>query len=98
MNILLQTVKRLLQKCIDDIDNGTCNPSEDDMNRIIASLKEYNNKDYPISKYQACRHMNMSRASFDNYIREGKLPAGKKIAGFTEKVWFKKDLDKYIKR
>ena len=40
----------------------------------------------------------MSRASFDNYVREGKLPKGKKVAGFNELSWTKKELDEYKKR
>lgn len=40
----------------------------------------------------------MSRATFDNYIREGKLPKGKKEAGFKELFWIKKELDEYINK
>lgn len=39
----------------------------------------------------------MTSATFDNYVREGKLPRGKHVAGFKELGWFKKDLDKFIK-
>lgn len=98
MNVIAQTLRNMLQKCIDDIDNGSCNMNDEELGKLVESLKEYSRKDTPMSKYQAYTYMNMSRASFDNYIREDKLPAGKKIPGFTEKVWFKKDLDKYIRR
>lgn len=38
----------------------------------------------------------MSRASFDNYVRSGKLPQGRKQAGFKELSWTKKDLDNLV--
>ena len=38
----------------------------------------------------------MSRATFDKYIREGKLPKGKKEAGFKELFYMESDLRKFI--
>ena len=49
-----------------------------------------------MSKYSACQYLNISRAKFDNMVREGKLPEGKKVIGFKEKRWYKKDLDRFI--
>jgi predicted DNA-binding transcriptional regulator AlpA len=49
-----------------------------------------------MSKYQAYTYLNMSRATFDNLVREGKLPKGVKVAGFKELFWYKKDLDKAL--
>ena len=49
-----------------------------------------------MSKYQAYTYLNMSRATFDNLVREGKLPKGVKVAGFKELFWYKKDLDKAV--
>lgn len=97
MNILMKTLRSLLQKCINDIDNGSCNLDDAELAEAITSLQKYSRKDTPMSKYQAYTYLNMSRASFDNHIRDNKLPRGKKIPGFTELVWFQKDLDKYIK-
>jgi len=30
-------------------------------------------------------------------VKDGKIPEGKKVIGFKEKRWYKKDLDKVIK-
>ena len=49
-------------------------------------------------KYAACRYLNMSRATFDNYVRTGKLPKGKHEIGFKELSYSKKDLDEFIKK
>lgn len=50
-----------------------------------------------MSKYQAYTYLNISRAQFDNLVRAGVLPKGKKTAGYKELSWFKKDLNEYIK-
>ena len=91
---MLQTIKKLLLGIIDDIDAGNSNIDEEEAIQIAKLLKESLRKDVPMSKYQAYTYLNISRATFDNLVREGKLPRGKKIAGFKELVWFKKDLRK----
>ena len=51
-----------------------------------------------LSKYEACRYLNVSRATFDNYVRECKLPRGKHEAGFKELSWSRKDLDSFVQK
>lgn len=94
---MLQTIKKLLLNIISDIDAGNSNIDEDEAMEIIKLLKESVRKDVPMSKYQAYTFLNISRATFDNLVREGKLPKGKKVAGFKELQWFKKDLIKQKK-
>lgn len=91
---MLYTIKELLEKIIDDIDAGNSNVEEDDALKIVAALREYTRKDTPMSKYQAYTYLNVSRATFDNLVREGKIPKGKKVAGFKELRWYKRDLIK----
>lgn len=95
---MLNALKEQLLKIIDDIDCGNSDISDEETLEITGILRKYTRKDVPMSKYQAYTYLNMSRATFDNYIREGKLPKGKKLAGFKELVWYKKDLIKYIKK
>jgi predicted site-specific integrase-resolvase len=47
-------------------------------------LKRLTDREKRLSKYEACRYLNVSRATFDNYVREGKLPRGKHEVGFKE--------------
>lgn len=89
---MLKTIRTLLLKVVDDIDAGNTNIEESDAIEIINSLKELVRTDKPMSKYQAYTYLNISRATFDNLVREGKLPKGKKVAGFKELQWFEKDL------
>lgn len=89
---MLQTIKRLLLKIVDDIDAGNSYVDEDEAMKIVGTLKEIVRKDKPMSKYQAYTFLNMSRAKFDNLVRAGKIPRGKKVVGFKELQWFEKDL------
>ena len=89
-----ETIKILLQQIINDIDTGNTNITEEDEIEIIDCLKKCLRKDDMISKYQACQYLNVSRATFDNLVRAGKIPRGRKVAGFKELFWYKKDLIK----
>lgn len=89
---MLKILRDLLQKIINDIDCGNSNYEENDLIKLVDVLKEYTRKDVYLSKYQAYTYLNMSRATFDNKVREGLIPKGKKVAGFKELMWNKKDL------
>lgn len=94
---MLQHVRKYLLQAVDDIDAGNSNIPEEDEIRIAKVLKEMIRMDAPMSKYQAYTFLNMSRAQFDNLVREGKIPRGKKISGWKELRWYKKDLIKLKK-
>ena len=89
---MIGLIRSLLQKCIERIDAGNSNLSAEEEIKIIELLKKYTNKDRKLSKYQSCEYLNMSRANFDKYIREGKIPKGKKEAGFKELFWKESEL------
>lgn len=89
---MIKLIKKYLLQMVDDIDAGNTNITEEEAIQLAATLKEYTDKTKRLSKYQAC----VSRATFDNYVRAGKLPRGKHEAGFKELSWSKKDLDDFI--
>lgn len=93
---MLSIIRKLLEKIISDIDCGNSNISEDEALELTKVLQSYTDKTEKLSKYQACQYLNVSRATFDNYVREGLIPRGKKQAGFKELFYTKKDLDKFI--
>lgn len=94
---MLQVIKKLLLKIIADIDAGNSELSEKEMVEVIDSLKRYNFREKYISKYQAYTYLNISRAKFDNLVREGLLPRGKKIEGFKELQWSLKEIKDFNK-
>lgn len=74
---MLKVIRNLLLKIVDDIDVGNSNITEKESIEIIDALKRFTDKKQRLSKYSACQYLNVSRATFDNYVREGKLPRGK---------------------
>lgn len=94
---MLEVIKSLLQKVISDIDAGNSNITEDEAMEMVKVIKSYTDKTQKLSKYQACQKLNISRATFDNLVREGVIPRGQKVAGFKELFWIEKDLNKVIK-
>lgn len=94
---MIKVIRRLLEDIINNIDAGNSNLSEEECLKAIDLLKEFTDKTKVFSKYEACKYLNISRATFDNYVKMNKLPKGQKQAGFKELSWFKKDLDLFIK-
>ena len=94
---MLKVIKSLLERIINDIDCGNSNITEDEAMDIIKIIKSYTDKTQKLSKYQACQKLNISRATFDNLVREGIIPRGEKVIGFKELFWEEKTLDEVIK-
>lgn len=92
---MIATIKKLLLQLIDSIDAGNSNLSENELVTIAEYIQMVSNKAKKLSKYQACQYLNISRATFDNLVRAGKLPKGIKQAGFKELFWIEKDLINY---
>lgn len=94
---MIQLLKKCLLKLVDEIDAGNTEITENDALQICGLVNELIHKDERMSKYKAYTYLNISRATFDNYVSQGLLPKGKKEAGYKELSWYKKDLDKFIK-
>lgn len=94
----LKIIDSLLLELHERIQSGRCLTNNQQNLAMIKFLHEIANKDEPISKAQACSYIRVSRATFDRLTSCGKLPKGKKITGFTELVWYKRDLDEYLDR
>lgn len=98
MNKTLEAIDVILLELHQRIQDGRCLTSEDQNKMMLKFLHEIANKDEPISKAEACSYVRVSRATFDRLVKEGRLPKGKKRKGWTELVWYEKDLDKYVDR
>jgi predicted DNA-binding transcriptional regulator AlpA len=92
---MLKLIRKYLVKIIDDIDAGNSNLDEQETIKLLQVVKDLTTKEERLSKYAACQYLNISRANFDNKVREGLLPKGKHDIGFKELSWSKKDLDTY---
>lgn len=93
---MIKLIRQLLQKFADDIDSGSCEMSSEEQFKLISILSSLADKDQRISKQSACEYLGVCRATFDNYIRDGFIPKGRKDDGFKELSWSKLDLDLFI--
>ena len=94
---MLQIIKHLLQKFIDDIDADNTNLNYEQQCNIIRVLSNVNlGQDNEMNKTQAADYLGVSRATFDNYVRDGFIPKGKQIGQFKELRWYKSDLDIFL--
>lgn len=92
--MLENEVKCALLNIVNAIDVGTSAIDEEGAMEIICLANKITNTENKLSKYQACKYLHISRATFDNWVRDGKLPKGKKEQGFTELFWTMDDLKK----
>lgn len=88
----LDLVKTCLLYVVDSIDTGNSKATDQECDEILDLINKTTNTQNKLSKYQACKYLNISRATFDNWVRDGKIPEGKKEAGFKEKFWTKDEL------
>lgn len=95
---MLETIKKALQAILDDLDSGNTNLTEEEEFAIIDTINRLLRKERLISKYQAYTYLNISRATFDRLVQEGRLPKGKKIAGFKELFWDEKQIRDYLRK
>ena len=85
-------VVKYLKNAIDKIEADSCELTESEAMSILKVIAHE-----PLSKEQACIFLNLSRSRFDDYVREGKLPKGKKVTGYKELRWWKDELEWYKK-
>lgn len=94
INYRLRVLRGLLEECINNIDAGNSNHSEEELDSIIKDLTKLNRGIKRISKREACeRILHCSPSTFDNYLKIGLIPPGHKEYGFKELSWSEKDFD-----
>ena len=91
---MIKIIKNLLLQFISDIDSGNSNITEEEQLKIIDFINEINRKE--LTKTESANYIGVSRATFDNYIKKGKIPEGTKRQGSSNLYWNKNDLNKYL--
>lgn len=88
---MINLVRKALSVLIDNIDAGHTNLSETECIQLLEYVAQVTNDMEKLSKTQACAFIkkntgkNISRATFDNYVRLGIIPRGRDQMGFKEK-------------
>ena len=85
---LKETVVKLLKDTASKIDAETCEMTEQQAMDIMSVLSHE-----AMSKDAACSYVNLSRSRFDELVKRGKIPKGRKRRGFKELIWWKDELD-----
>lgn len=93
---MMNVIRNLLEQIIEDIDSGTSDLSHDDQMKVMRFIQNITDKNCRMSKMQACDYLGLSRATFDNHVKNGWIPRGEKQDGFKELSWMKSDLDIYL--
>jgi predicted DNA-binding transcriptional regulator AlpA len=94
---MMNLIRTILQKFIDDIDADNTKLSYEQQCDLLKVLSNVNiGQDNEMNKTQAADYLGVSRATFDNYVRDGFIPKGKQIGNFKELRWYKSDLDLFL--
>ena len=83
----LKTLSECLKLIVSNIDSGNSNLNETQCDELLSMISTMTVAETKYSIYQACKYLGISRATFDNYVRDGKLPRGEKALGFKELSW-----------
>jgi predicted DNA-binding transcriptional regulator AlpA len=81
-------VVKYLREAADKIDAGTSEIGETEAMDILKVIAHR-----PMSKEQACNYLNLSRSRFDDLVREGRIPKGRKRVGLKELSWWEDELE-----
>ena len=87
---MLSIISKLLREKADDIDAGNSRLSEEQQYMIMDMMARISNPHEKLSKAQSLKYLKkhgikIRRATFDNYVKEGKIPEGRHELGFNPK-------------
>ena len=83
----------MLRDIADKIDAGNSELTEEEA-MDLASVFCHE----AISKDQACSYLGIKRSWFDNLIRQGKMPRGRKLRGYNELRWYRDEIETCSKK
>lgn len=82
-----EIVVKLLHQYADNIENGTSNITIEEASNILSAVAHI-----AMSKEEVCEYLNISRSRFDDLVREGRIPRGKKVKHKNNLVWYKDEI------
>lgn len=90
--MLKSVLATLLRRSADELEEGKYVCDDVELIAAISALSKFQSEP-TLSKAQACDYLNISRSTFDAYVKNGILPKGEKVAGFKELSWRKEGLE-----
>lgn len=91
---MLEIIKSALKQLLKDMDSGNSSISEQEQEELINLFEKINRKEY--NKTEAANYLGVSTSTINNYVSRKLLPEGVKKQGSSQKVWYKKDLNKLL--
>ena len=88
IDFISKLVCKHLRDVANKIENGECELNKDDACKILSVIAHE-----PLTKEEACFHLNLSRSRFDDLVRLGIIPKGSKRRGTSTLYWYKDELD-----
>ena len=88
IDFISKLVCKHLRDVANKIENGECKLNKDDACKILSVIAHE-----PLTKEEACSHLNLSRSRFDDLVRLGIIPKGSKRRGTSTLYWYKDELD-----
>ena len=82
-----EIVGNLIIEYGNNIKNGTSNITVEEASNILAAVAHI-----AMSKEEVCEYLNISRSRFDDYVRMGRIPRGKKVKHKTNLIWYKDEI------
>lgn len=94
---MLKHIASILRQKAEELENGTSKLSSEGCYKVLNFLNLIENGDETFTKTEAADYIHVSKATFENYVRYGKLPQGVKLHQNSKLLfWYKSDLDKYL--
>ena len=90
---MINLIKESLKQILDNIDTGNSNISEENQEELLNILERINSKE--LTKSESANYIGVSVSTFDNYIRKGLIPKGRKKQNTKTLLWNKSDLNKF---
>ncbi len=90
-NSIKLTIIKILKDTINKIENNECSLDDEEILSIAKNLIHIK-----LNIEQTCKYINVSRATLNRMIIDGRIPTPKKTLG-GDKYWFQDELDDYIK-
>lgn len=98
MGKLLPAIRAVLVELVERIDSGRCATTDEQERMFLGLCAMMADTEKRVSKYEACRQLGMSRAKFDRMVADGRMPRGKKTAGWKELSWSLKEISECCAR
>lgn len=89
----MPAIRAVLAELTDRIDDGRCATTDEQEELLLNLCLLMAGTEKRVPKYEACRYLGVSRATFDRMVHDGRMPEGKKKAGWKELSWSLSEID-----